>query len=274
MKVGAQVFALPTLLSLLAFGGGAQAVVGQQDVEGRLHVGNGGQSWFVDRQLREPVEVTLASVDESTCRSATLSVDASGSGEVSPGLPFFAWDGQRCQALLYWTLSGEIGRQHLVLETMGDRAIVEARARRGARVFFGAAYTPRQDSFRQVSSGDLVEDVDSNAAFRPVVGVDFPLWPSLDRVRMAVATGARELDEFFYFGASLLQAGVFGPQQEAASVDVHLGFQLSRRQIVVPGEACGSSPCTKSDLRFGGVALMLTVDGSSAFRGLAGAILP
>ena len=257
-------------LSLLAFGGGAQAVVAQAP-----HATEGDQQfWFVNRQLRSPVVFELPGYTEAECPLVRINLEPSGSGSVSPAIPVPTWTNGACQVVTFWELSNEVGTQHLVAEG-GDglASVVTARARRGGSVFFGAAYTPHQESYtRFVSEGSAeVETVSPSAAFRPVIGVDFPIWPSLERVRMAVATSVPEVDEYFFFGASLLQGIVFGPAQEGASVDVHVGFQISRRDVAQP---CATGYCGTRDLRFSGITFLLTVDGSSAFRGLAGAFLP
>jgi hypothetical protein len=211
-----------------------------------------------------------------------VAFDTGGDGEVSPALAVAEWDGERCVARGWWTLGPTVGVQHARASLPGgaptSSVVFQAVSRQGARIFFGGAWTPMQSSWTELvptSSGPgELREVEGRGVFRPVVGVDFPIWPSWRRVRLAVGAGAREMDRHFYLGVSALQALVFGPGQEGSAVDVQVGIQLSRREVGISGPRCAPNPvCTRSDLQFGGIAFLVTVDGASAFKGLAGAVL-
>lgn len=280
--------------SVLAAGGlGSLTVVGlptqlgaQDDVsattEGPLEVMSGeGQYWYTGRQLRTPIVFRLPDADEEECVNARAAFRPSASGTPSPDTVNGRWENGQCLFSSFWTLGSQVGRQHLKATLVGTPELstdVSATAREGARVFFGMAYTPRQDSYTELSAaGDgtsEVRSVERRAVVRPIIGVDFPLWPTWERIRVSAATSAKEIDEFFYFGISGLQVAVFGHAQEASAIDLHVGLQLSRRDLGFQGAACDDQPfCTRRDLRVGGLALLLTIDSASAFKGLAGAVL-
>jgi hypothetical protein len=240
-----------------------------------------GQHWYLGRQLRAPLVFRISGpgVDRSTCSFIPVGFSSDDADRVTPLVADPAWEGEGCFVKAWWSLGDGVGRQHVRGEILGGggRATAHAKARQGARLFFGGAWTPMQDSWRRIEgSGEAatIRTVSGTGAFRPVVGVDFPAWPSLDRLRLAAAAASPRLDQFFFFGFSGLQALLFGPAQEGSPVDLHVGFQLSRREVARSGAACGGvSPCTTSDLRFGGLSFILTVDGGSAFKGFAGTIL-
>lgn len=266
------------LLGLLAFGGEVQAQAGAPEL---VVADTDVPVWYIGRQLRNPVRLEVRGATERTCPNTQVTATVSGQGLVSPQNAPGVWEDGRCIASISWTLSNEIGRQHLSATVAGSNnepLIVEAKGRQGARVFFGAAYTPREEGHTTLGSAPdgtpAVDAVDPRAVFRPIMGVDFAPWPEWDRVRMAVATGARDFDRQFFFGFSVLQAFVFGQPSEGATVDVHAGIQLTRRDIAITGPQCGAAPaCEDSDLRFSGLTFFLGIDGASAFRGLAGTIL-
>lgn len=244
-------------------------------------VSGDGQFWYLGRQLRSPMvfRVSGPGVDARSCSFIQVGFRSEDADRVTPVVGDPAWDGGECRVSAWWSLGTGVGRQHLRAEILGGggRATAHATARQGARLFFGGAWTPRQDAWTvREGSGDdaYVRTVPATGAFRPVLGVDFPLIPSRDRIRLAAAAASPRLDQFFFFGFSVLQALMVGQAQEGSPVDLHMGFQLSRREVAVRGPGCAPEPvCTSSDLRFGGLSLMVTVDGGSAFRGLAGTVL-
>jgi len=255
-----------------------------------------GQAWFAGRQLPDPIQVALPfAADPEECSRVRVVFRASEDGSPSPDTTSGAWSESGCMAQAYWSLSNRVGKQHLRVSLVGEperQVEYEATGRQGARVFFGIAYTPSQDSYTElgfrsdtavVQSGDTtrfvasdstwVRTVESRAGVFPVLGVDFPVWPSLERLRLSAAMSVRE-DRLFFFGFSGMQAFVFGPSAEASAIDLHVGLQLSRRDVGLQGEACSPDPfCSRSDLRVAGVTILLTVDSASAFRGLASAVL-
>lgn len=247
----------------------------------RLTVASGAdQIWYVSRQLRTPVVIEVEGVDAARCAEQVVRFASGGDGEVSPHLARPQWTAGRCRAEGWWRLGETVGVQHLsaAAEDGGDPVVVQAIARQGARIFFGGAWTPSEDRWTElVTVGDGAPYLTAHAGesvFRPVIGVDFPLWPTFRFVRMGVGASAREIDRHFYFGFSLLQSLVFGPGQEGSAVDVHAGIQLSRRDIGHQGAVCGPAAfCTRRELRFSGLVLLVTIDGASAFRGLAGSVL-
>ncbi len=273
-----------TGVALLVLGLGAVGLEAQ-DVSGTSSlIATGGQSqfWYSGRQLRHPLVVELTADDASTCARRRVSFDAGGDGAVSPRIASGSWDGERCLAEGWWQLGATIGVQHASASVVdagtGEAVTFQAIARQGARIFFGGAWTPREEAWVElVKSQDgpaRLREVAAGGVFRSLIGVDFPLRPAWRRVRVAVGASAQELDRFFYFGASALQGFILGPSQESSAVDVHLGIQLSRRDIGISGAPCAPDPvCTRRDLRFSGLTLLLTIDGASAFRGLAGAVL-
>lgn len=255
-----------------------------------------GQWWFAGRQLPRPLRLEITGVGEaSACRHTAVVFSPTENGSASPDTVYGDWQDTRCIARVRWNLSDRVGRQHLQASLAGrpdERTLFEATGRQGARVFFGVGYTPRQDSYTQlvtrsdtavVQQGDttrfLVQDstfvrtVDAKAGVFPIMGVDFPLWPSFGRVRLSAAMSVRQ-DNVFFFGMSGLQAFVFGESAEASAIDLHLGLQLSRRDVGLQGATCAPAQfCQRSDLRVAGFSLLLTVDSASAFRGLASTIL-
>lgn len=240
-----------------------------------------GQFWYVGRQLREPVvfRISGTGLEEAGCHDLRVYFTSDDAERVSPVVGDPRWEEGECRVRAWWTLGYGVGRQHLRAELPagGRRATTHAVARQGARIFFGGAWTPRQDGWTELrddAEGPSLRNVQPTGAFRPVLGVDFPAWPTQDRIRLAAAAASPHLDQFFFFGFSGLQAFLFGPAQEGSPVDLHLGFQLSRREVGRNGPACDPDPaCTVRDLRFGGFSVLVTVDGASAFRGLAGAVL-
>ena len=256
--------------------------VGAAGIEAQLTSDGAGQYWYAGRQLRRPLIVTIAGESAESCGRRRVVFDAGEDGAVSPGVALATWDGSSCRAEGWWSLGTTIGIQHARATLEGGSEVGEvtfqAVARQGARIFFGGAYTPREERWVElVDDGDApagLREVQATGYFRPIVGVDFALWPSWNRVRVAVGASAREIDRYFYFGISALQALVFGPGQEGSAVDVHAGIQLSRRDMGVSGAACAPAAfCTRRDLRFSGVTFMVSIDGASAFRSLAGAVL-
>ncbi len=238
--------------------------------------------WYIGRQLRKPIEVTVNGVAAQECPKARVSFQASGKGLASPDAAPGVWADNRCVVTVSWTLSDEVGRQHLTAQLVNggspEPVVFEARGRQGARLFFGAAYSPHEEAFTRFMEIEgeppRLEQVEARAAFRPVMGVDFAPWPEWDRLRLAVGTGARDFDKQFFFGFSMLQAFVFGQPSEGSTVDLHAGIQLTRREIGLAGSQCEGVPvCKTSDLRFSGLAVFIGVDGASAFRGLASTIL-
>ncbi len=245
-------------------------------------VAGDGQFWYLGRQLRAPVVFRLSGpeVTPDRCPLFRVAFTSEDAERVSPVTGDPAWDGGGCLVRAWWSLGHGVGRQHLRAEVVGGggrRATAHAVARQGARLFFGGAWTPRQERWTTLEgSGEnaSVRTVEPTGAFHPVVGVDFPVWPSRDRLRLAAAAASPHLDRYFFFGFSGLQAFLFGQAQEGSPVDLHLGFQLSRREVGVSGERCAPRPaCTTRDLRFSGLSILVTVDGASTFRGLAGAVL-
>lgn len=245
-------------------------------------VSGDGQFWYLGRQLRAPIVFRLSGpeVDPDQCPLFRVAFNSEDADRVSPLLGDPRWEEGQCLVRVWWSLGNGVGRQHLRAEVVGGdgrRATAHAVARQGARLFFGGAWTPRQDGWTTLDgTGEnaSVRTIDPTGAFHPILGVDFPAWPSRDRVRLAAAASSPHLDRFFFFGFSGLQAFLFGQAQEGSPVDLHLGFQLSRREIGLSGERCAPRPtCTSRDLRFGGLSLLVTVDGASTFRGLAGAVL-
>lgn len=247
-------------------------------------VGRARQYWYTGRQLRRPLRVELSDESAETCGRRQVVFDAGADGQVSPAAARPRWIEGSCRAEAWWRLGPTVGVQHAVAHLDGgsDVAAVtfQAIARQGARIFFGGAYTPREEGWVElVESEDgsepaRLQEVEPTGYFRPIVGVDFPLWPEWQRIRVAVGASAREIDRFFFFGLSALQGLVFGPGQEGSAVDVHAGIQLSRRDVGVAGEPCAPDPiCSRRELRFSGLTFMVSIDGASAFRGLAGAVL-
>jgi len=244
-------------------------------------VSGDGQSWYLGRQLREPLvfRITGQGMGSAECRDLRVYFSSEDAERLSPLVGDPTWEDGDCLVRTWWTLGFGIGRQHLRAEVPGHsrRASAHAVARQGARIFFGGAWTPRQDGWSEVHSGDggpSLRGVEPTGGFHPILGVDFPLWPSLDRLRMAAAAGSPHLDRYFFFGFSGLQAFLFGPAQEGSPVDLHLGFQLSRREVGQRGDRCAPElVCSRRDLRFGGFSALVTIDGASTFRGLAGAVL-
>lgn len=238
-----------------------------------------GQFWYVGRQLRRPLVVELAGETAASCSARRVTFDAGDDGGVSPEVAGGRWVDGRCVAEGWWNLGPTVGMQHVEARVDGGgQAVFQAVARQGARIFFGGAWTPREERWVELVEPDegspYLRDNEPTGVFRPIVGVDFALWPSWRRIRMGVAASAREIDRHFYVGLSALQALVLGPGQEGSAVDVHVGLQLSRRDIGVSGAACAPvTVCTRRDLRLSGLTFMVTVDGASAFRGLAGAVL-
>lgn len=238
------------------------------------------QYWYTGRQLRQPVVVELPADSEAGCIAQEVHFDAGDDGEVSPAVAQGRWRDGRCRAEGWWRLGETVGVQHLRARTGATETamVVRAVARQGARIFFGGAWTPREDGWVELAEDDdgspYLKQNDPSGIFRPVVGVDFPIWPSWRRVRMGVGASARDIDRFFYVGLSALQSLVFGPGQEGSAVDVHVGLQFARRDIGMTGSTCAPvAYCTRRDLRFGGLTFMVTVDGASAFKGLAGSVL-
>lgn len=254
---------------------GAQATPdhGLQAVDGT------GQYWYTGRQLRRPIVVELRGEDPRTCPARRVTFDAGEDGDVSPRAAAARWIDGRCLAEGWWSLGATVGIQHVQARLDGGGEVTfRAVARQGARIFFGGAWTPREEAWvERVEPSDgaaYLRENEPGGVFRPIIGVDFSLWPSWRKVRMGVGASAREIDRYFYFGLSALQALVFGPGQEGSAVDVHVGVQLSRRDVGVSGASCApEAVCTRRDLRFSGLTFMVTVDGASAFRGLAGAVL-
>jgi hypothetical protein len=244
-------------------------------------VAGNGQFWYLGRQLRAPMvfRVSGPGVDARSCSFIPVGFSSEDADRVTPLVGDPVWEEGQCRVNAWWSLGMGVGRQHLRGEILGGggRATAHATARQGARLFFGGAWTPRQDGWAVVEGSGAaarVRPVAATGAFRPVLGVDFPLLPSRDRVRLAAAAASPRLDQFFFFGFSVLQALLVGQAQEGSPVDLHMGFQLSRREVARSGPGCAPEPvCTSSDLRFGGLSLMVTVDGGSAFRGLAGTVL-
>ena len=294
-RVGALTFAILVALGAVdlgAFGlevggpgfvGPGFAGLGAAGLEAQVATGGTGQFWYTGRQLREPLSVMIPGEDAEGCGRRRVVFDAGEDGEVSPSVAHAVWDGSSCRAEGWWSLGNTIGMQHAraTLEGGAETGAVtfQATARQGARIFFGGAYTPREEGWVELvasgaSSPAGLRDVQPTGYFRPIVGVDFPLWPEWHRVRVAVGASAREIDRYFYLGISALQGLIFGPGQEGSAVDVHAGIQLSRRDVGLTGAACApAAVCTRRDLRFSGVTFMVTIDGASAFRGLAGAVL-
>lgn len=253
----------------------AQETAAVSDAGVRL-VDGGGQRWFTGRQVRDPVVLEVPGVDAAACEAATVEFTATAGGDVSPAVAHATWRDGRCVAETRWQLGSVVGRQHLQARRAGASGalLVEADGRQGARVFFGGGYTPYETGFTALAEDGTLVEQEGSGIFRPIIGVDFALWPDWTRVRAAVGASARELDRHFYFGLSGLQAFVFGPLQEGAAVDVHVGVQLSRRDVGAQGARCAPNPtCSVRALHFGGLAFLVTVDGASAFRGLAGAVL-
>lgn len=282
---------LPGLL--LALGAGAGASEAQSTAERAgdgpatadrapaepVVVAGGDQVWYVGRQLRRPVVVTLSGETASTCSRRRVRFSAAGDGQVSPSVARPGWVDGRCLAEGWWRLGDTVGVQHLSAAVDGEAdVVVRAVARQGARIFFGGAWTPSEDRWTELvvagEAAPYLKERPGGSVFRPVIGVDFPLWPSWRQVRLGVGASAREIDRYFYFGLSLLQGLVFGPGQEGSAVDVHMGMQLSRRDIGRTGTFCAPATlCTERELRFSGLTFMVTIDGASAFRGLAGSVL-
>ncbi|MEK9500810.1 hypothetical protein WI372_07465 [Gemmatimonadota bacterium DH-20] len=237
------------------------------------------QVWYLGRQLRQPVVIAVPAESEADCMRHRVTFRAAGDGQVSPASAQAAWVWGRCEAESWWRLGETVGVQHLSAAVEGEaEVVVRAVARQGARIFFGGAWTPSEDAWTElVTTGEAAPYLKERAGgsvFRPVIGVDFALWPSWRQVRVGVGASAREIDRHFYFGLSVLQGLVFGPGQEGSAVDVHMGLQLSRRDIGRTGASCAPATfCTERDLRFSGLTFMVTIDGASAFRGLAGSVL-
>ena len=256
--------------------------VGATGIEAQIATDGTRQFWYAGRQLRRPLTVTISGEDAASCGRRRVVFDAGEDGAVSPRIALAAWDGSSCQAEGWWSLGTTIGIQHAraTLEDGPEHGAVtfQAIARQGARIFFGGAYTPREEGWVELVDDGVsptgLREVRPTGYFRPIVGVDFALWPSWHRVRVAVGASAREIDRYFFFGISALQGLVFGPGQEGSAVDVHAGIQLSRRDVGRSGTECAPAAfCTKRDLRFSGVTFMVSIDGASAFRSLAGAVL-
>lgn len=281
----------PEVLGVGARGAAAQTVRGAaaQTVQGAaartIQVAEGAdQFWYTGRQLRRPLQVHISDETAETCGRRRVVFDAGTDGQVSPEVARPVWLDGACRAESWWRLGPTVGMQHAVAQLEGtpdvDAITFQATARQGARIFFGGAYTPREDGWIELVESDdatvpsRLREVAPTGYFRPIVGVDFPLWPEWHRVRVAVGASAREIDRFFFLGVSALQGLVFGPGQEGSAVDVHAGIQLSRRDVGRSGDACAPEPlCTRRELRFSGVTFMVSIDGASAFRGLAGAVL-
>lgn len=262
--------------------GRAVAHVGAAGIEAQITTDGTGQFWYAGRQLRQPLAVTISGEDAASCAHRRVAFDAGADGAVSPRVALAVWDGSSCRAEGWWSLGPTIGIQHAraTLEDAPEFGAVtfQAVARQGARIFFGGAYTPREEGWVELvdeeGTAAGLREVPPTGFFRPIMGVDFALWPSWHRVRVAVGASAREIDRYFFFGISALQGLVFGPGQEGSAVDVHAGIQLSRRDVGLSGAACAPAAfCTRRDLRFSGVTFMVSIDGASAFRGLAGAVL-
>ncbi|MEZ4414227.1 MAG: hypothetical protein R3E10_00580 [Gemmatimonadota bacterium] len=286
---------LAAVLACLPCGGAAQTITGLRLRPDPGESGDG-QSWFAGRQLPRPILLHIDNVpDELACHRTAVVFRPSENGHPSPDTAYGAWSEGRCRVETRWNLADRVGRQHLKATLDGypdERVVLEATGRQGARVFFGVAYTPRQDAYTTlvktsdtavVQAGDTtrfltydstsVRSIERRAGVFPIVGVDFPLWPSVERLRLSAAMSVRE-DRIFFFGMSGLQAFVFGESAEASAIDLHLGLQLSRRDVGFEGAVCAPARfCSRSDLRVAGVTFLLTVDSASAFRGLASTLL-
>jgi hypothetical protein len=109
-----------------------------------------------------------------------------------------------------------------------------------------------------------VRETGAAEAFSPTVGVDFPLYPRLQRVRASLLTTMTHPDENLFLGISLNQL-VRGVGQEAIGFDFHLSLHIQRLKTLRDQSACETAPTDPDNcrshhaLRYG-LALVGTTD--------------
>lgn len=114
------------------------------------------QVWYVGRQLRRPLVVEVAGETARSCEGRRVSFDAGDDGDVSPATAVPRWIDGRCRAEGWWSLGPTVGVQHVRARVDGDprEAVFQAVARQGARIFFGGAWTPREDGWIELVRPD------------------------------------------------------------------------------------------------------------------------
>jgi len=259
--------------------------------------------WYEERQLRREVGVRIQNPG-SDCTENLVVFRPIGAGTASPDTVKPDTRNGACVATTHWRLGKGLGRQHLhafLVDEPTNNRNLEAIARALPRVGGGLAggrdgreysvlkvqaetiqvtrravnqsgdsITIVEDSIINTSSIDRVEEQWFTA---PTLGVDFPVFVSLERLRGSIAISLEHPDRDWFFGVSALQA-MFGVATENLGVDLHLVGHVGRRAVVKDPD-CGDDEdfedCEdKEKILLLGFGIMTHVDGSGLLSTLSG----
>jgi hypothetical protein len=202
-----------------------------------------------------------------------------------------------CFARSYWTLGEGAGRRHVRASlvgaspsTVGSTAMFEAYARAMPRLIGGVAVTynrgyqgakPAAERTVRVertqpdgstisfdstfSTGrDTVDNVKGHYGPAAFVGVSTPVVPRLHRFAVTFGVDPGSIDRHWYLGASVLRLGG-ALAVEVLPIDIHVLGHWGRLDVLEDVSKCEQlGDCrTEDDVRFIGMAAMLSVDASS-----------
>ncbi len=259
-----------------------------------------GQYWYEERQLPDHVGVRISGpTDPATCARAMVVFNRIGIGSSSPDSVVGDWRAEHgaCVAETRWRLGAGLGEQHLRASLVGDPSksqTFRAYARRAPRLNVGLAYawTSSRETLlidkdtasvtRLRSDGsqialDTVFEVSRTTSeakgaleFAPTIGVDWPLFRRVDRLRVSFAVSATNPERDWYFGLSGLQP-FYRLNHEGLGIDLHVVGHVGRRTEIENLSQCRTdlSTCKQHDkTRFMGLGVMGVVDGTQLLTGL------
>jgi hypothetical protein len=205
-----------------------------------------------------------------------------------------------CFARANWTLGEGPGRRHARVSLVGGNSgrtsvLYEAYARASPRLIGGIVATynrsylgPKAGPQRTIriertlpdgskasfdttfaTGRDTVGEIDGNWAPVAFVGVSTPIRPLWHRWAVTFGVDPSSIDRNWYAGVSFLR--LFGGLEvESLAVDIHQLGHWGRTDVLEDPKACRESgECgTEDDVRWQGVAAMLSVDAGSVITDL------
>lgn len=264
---------------------------------------------FADRQLRDPVTLTLAGpTARDDCEAVRVSFEAFNDGSSAPKVASGRWVDEQCAVSTYWRLGRSTGSQILAAQVVGSTdapAIVRAGARGAPTFVVGVAIASETSYFRlqekprtirvsrpdSVGGGTIAFDsihtdrrpdrVAAGVHLYPVAGIDWPLVLGMPWLRMSLSGSVENPRNDWFFGISLLhliprQLEGLGITQEGTGMNLHFVVHGGRRTMLTNPLACGAdlAACNvHQPQRVLGAGALLSFNGSDLLQALR-AIVP
>jgi hypothetical protein len=236
------------------------------------------QWWYQNLQLRRPVRVAIVGAPSSSeCEAATVIFRAVG-GTAAPDTANGTWQSggwPGCVAQSWWHLSNDVGTQALrATLPNGSNVTFRAHARELPRVVIGVAVDRKHSLWEAKTDTETIHVTHTTSGgavafdslitttkpshtaaawtFTPTVGVDFPIHPQVEPIRVSLLTTLKDPERNLFVGLSVPQL-LRGVAQESVGFDFHLTMHVERVTTLKDPTACGLDPAkcdTRNPLRY------------------------